>query len=181
MVSIFNRLFGKKKQCKPNAFSGVLEVNRLLAFEERLRVLLEQDKFLARSDYEPLLVEFASLKETFTGLQKTKTLDYFCKNNGIDEIRINENGIYQISYQLFGVQDTSGTFNFNAVLLVNNQPLNDTFNESPVIRNSPENRMTLTSTVILRLKAGDVLKLNGVSIEDIRYDNARIDIEKIGD
>ena len=100
---------------------------------------------------------------------------------GSDEIRINENGIYQISYQLFGVQDTSGTFNFNAVLLVNNQPLNDTFNESPIIRNSPENRMTLTSTVILRLQAGDVLKLNGVSIEDIRYDNARIDIEKIGD
>lgn len=40
--------------------------------------------------------------------------------------------------------------------------------------------MTLTSTVILRLQQGDVLKLNGVSIEDIIYDNARIDIEKIG-
>lgn len=90
MVSIFNKLFGKKKQCKSNAFSDVLEVNRLLAFEERMRVLLEQDKFLARSDYEPLLVEFASLKETFTGLQKTKTLGYFCKKNGIDETRINE-------------------------------------------------------------------------------------------
>lgn len=90
MVSIFNKLFGKKKQCKSNAFSDVLEVNRLLALEERMRVLLEQDKFLARSDYEPLLVEFASLKETFTGLQKTKTLGYFCKKNGIDETRINE-------------------------------------------------------------------------------------------
>lgn len=90
MVSIFNKLFGKKKQCKSNAFSDVLEVNRLLAFEERMRVLLEQDKFLARSDYEPLLVEFASLKETFTGLQKTKTLGYFCKKNWIDETRINE-------------------------------------------------------------------------------------------
>lgn len=74
MVSIFNKLFGKKKQCKSNAFSDVLEVNRLLAFEERMRVLLEQDKFLARSDYEPLLVEFASLKETFTGLQKQRLL-----------------------------------------------------------------------------------------------------------
>lgn len=90
MVSIFNRLFGKKKQCKQNAFSDVLEVNRLSAFEERLRVLLKQDRFLARSDYEPLLVEFASLKETFTGLQKTKTLDYFCKCNGIDETRITD-------------------------------------------------------------------------------------------
>ena len=99
---------------------------------------------------------------------------------GSDEININETGIYQVSYQLFGVQDVSGTFNFNAVLLLNNQSLNDTFNQSPVIRNSTSNRMTLTSTVILSLKAGDVLKLSGVSIEDIRYDNARIDIEKIG-
>ena len=99
---------------------------------------------------------------------------------GSDEININETGIYQVSYQLFGVQDVTGTFNFNAVLLVNNTPLNDTFNQSPVIRNSTSNRMTLTSTVILRLEAGDVLKLEGVSIEDITYENARIDIEKIG-
>ena len=99
---------------------------------------------------------------------------------GSDEININETGIYQISYQLFGVQEVTGTFNFNAILSVNNQPLNDTFNESPVIRNSTSNRMTLTSTVILQLQAGDILKLNGVSIEDISYQNARIDIEKIG-
>lgn len=99
---------------------------------------------------------------------------------GSDEININETGIYQISYQLYGVQDTVGTFNFNAILSVNNQSLNDTFNESPVIRNSTSNRMTLTSTVILQLQTGDVLKLNGVSIEDIIYDNARMDIEKIG-
>ena len=99
---------------------------------------------------------------------------------GSDTININESGIYQISYQLYGVQDTTGSFNFNAVLLVNDNALTDTFNESPVIRNSTSNRMTLTSTVILRLQAGDTLKLQGVSIEDIRYDNARIDIEKIG-
>ena len=98
---------------------------------------------------------------------------------GSDEILINQTGIYQVSYQLYGVQTVSGTFNFNAILSVNNVPIQDTFNESPVIRNSPSNRMTLTSTVILKLKAGDVLRLNGVSIEDIRYDNARIDIEKI--
>ena len=99
---------------------------------------------------------------------------------GSDEININETGIYQVSYQLFSVQDVTGTFNFNAIISVNNQPLNDTFNESPVIRNSTSNRMTLTSTVILRLQARDVLRLNGVSIEDILYDNARIDIETIG-
>ena len=97
-----------------------------------------------------------------------------------DEININETGIYQVSYQLFGVQTIPGTFNFNAVLLVNDQALEDTFNQSPVIRNSSSNRMTLTGTIILELEAGDILKLSGVSIEDISYDNARIDIEKIG-
>ena len=99
---------------------------------------------------------------------------------GSDEIQVNETGIYQVSYQLYGVQDVTGTFNFNAILSVNNQPLQDTFNESPVIRNSTSNRMTLTSTVILQLQAGDGLRLSGVSIEDISYNNARIDIEKIG-
>ena len=98
---------------------------------------------------------------------------------GSSEIKINEDGIYQISYSLTGVGDEIGRFNFNAILSVNNEPIQDTFNESPVIRNSPSNRMTLTSTVIIRLQAGDILRLNGVSIEDIRYDNARIDIEKI--
>ena len=40
--------------------------------------------------------------------------------------------------------------------------------------------MTLTSTVILRLEAGDILNLGAVSIEDVTYPRARIDIEKIG-
>lgn len=99
---------------------------------------------------------------------------------GSQDIIINENGIYQISYQLFGTQDAITTFNFNAILIVNNQSINSTFNESPVLRENVSNRMTLTSTVILRLNAGDVLNLGGVSIEDITYPNARIDIEKIG-
>lgn len=99
---------------------------------------------------------------------------------GSQDIIINENGIYQISYQLFGTQDEITTFNFNAILIVNNQAINSTFNESPVLRENVSNRMTLTSTVILRLNAGDVLNLGGVSIEDITYPNARIDIEKIG-
>ena len=85
---------------------------------------------------------------------------------------------YHINYLEFKKQ--AGTFNFNAILLVNDVAQNDTFNQSPVIRNSAENRMTLTSTVILKLNAGDTLKLQGVSIEDIVYNNARIDIEKIG-
>ena len=94
---------------------------------------------------------------------------------------INEDGIYQISYSLTGVGQDIGRFNFNAILLVNSTPLNDTLNEGPVINdNNFNNRQTLTATVILRLSADDILQLGALSQENITYTNARIDIEKIG-
>ena len=100
---------------------------------------------------------------------------------GSDEIKINEDGIYQISYQLDGNTKTSGRFNFNAILVVNGIPQFDTLNEGPVIvEDIINNRYTLTSTVILKLNAGDILQLEGLSQENITYPNARIDIEKIG-
>ena len=100
---------------------------------------------------------------------------------GSNEIKINEDGIYQISYSLTGLGDEIGRFNFSAILLVNGTPLNDTLNEGPVINASNfNNRQTLTATVILRLNAGDMLQLGGLSQENITYTNARIDIEKIG-
>lgn len=99
---------------------------------------------------------------------------------GSNEIMINEDGIYQISYQLEGTAKATNTFNFNAVLFVNGIPISDTLNEGPVIvENISNNRMTLTSTVILKLNAGDVLQLSGLSQENITYPTARIDIEKI--
>ena len=48
-----------------------------------------------------------------------------------------------------------------------------------IVSDLVNNRITLTSTVILKLNAGDRLKLVGVSIEDITYEKARMDIEKI--
>ena len=100
---------------------------------------------------------------------------------GSSEIKINEDGIYQISYQLDGNTKTSGRFNFNAILVINNIPQFDTLNEGAVIvEDIINNRYTLTSTVILRLTSGDILQLEGLSQENITYPNARIDIEKIG-
>ena len=100
--------------------------------------------------------------------------------NGSNEILINENGIYQISYQLTGVNQGNERFNFNSVILVNGIPLNSTLNEGVVLSEDIiNNRYTLTSTVILKLNANDILQLGGLSLEDITYPNARIDIEKI--
>lgn len=102
-------------------------------------------------------------------------------DSGSSEIRINKDGIYQISYQLDGNTTTSGRFNFNAILVVNRIPLFDTLNEGPVIvEDIINNRYTLTSTVILKLNEGDILQLEGLSQENITYPNARIDVEKIG-
>ena len=98
---------------------------------------------------------------------------------GSDTILVNETGIYQISYQLFGIKEGAGSFNFNAVLLVNDSTIDSTFNDGPVLEDLVNNRITLTSTVILRLNAGETLKLAGVAIEDIEYEKARNDIEKI--
>ena len=100
---------------------------------------------------------------------------------GSNEIMVNEDGIYQISYQLDGLDQTVGRFNFNAILLVNNVPLDDTLNQGPVLDEKiVNNRYTLSATVILRLSAGDILQLGGLSLEDVTYPAARIDIEKIG-
>ena len=100
---------------------------------------------------------------------------------GSSEIKINEDGIYQISYSLTGVGDEIGRFNFNAILSINGTPISNTLNEGSVINASNfNNRQTLTATVILRLSSGDVLQLNGLSQENITYTSARIDIEKIG-
>lgn len=99
---------------------------------------------------------------------------------GTSEFNINETGIYQISYQLFGIKNTAGTFNFNAIILVNGIPLDETLNSSPVLKDEiNNNRMTLTSTVILRLNAGDIVQLGGLSLEEVQYTNALIDIVKI--
>ena len=101
---------------------------------------------------------------------------------GSNEININESGIYQISYQLEGIdQGASTRFNFNAVLLVNGVALTDTLNEGAALSEDiVNNRYTLTSTVILRLNSGDILQLGALSFENVNYPNARIDIEKIG-
>ena len=104
--------------------------------------------------------------------------DAISHQDGTSEFKINQDGIYQISYQLYGVKSISGTFNFNAVILVNGIPLNETLNSSPVLKDEVNNRMTLTSTIILQLNAGDTVQLGGLSLEEVQYTNAYIGMEQ---
>ena len=119
----------------------------------------------------PTVIKF-SKNEIEVGSALTHTL-------GSENIDINESGIYQISYQVEGQRQTTGTFNFNCLLLVNGIPLDDTENETPILKDDFSNRMTNSSTVILKLNAGDTLSLGIFTIEDITYPRARMDIEKI--
>lgn len=65
------------------------EVARLVDFEKRLRLLLDADIFIARSDYEPLFQEYKDIYEHFSALKKSDTLDYFCAQNHIKSKLIN--------------------------------------------------------------------------------------------
>ena len=62
---------------------------------------------------------------------------------------------------------------------MNETKIDSIFNAGPVLEDLVNNRITLTSIVILGLNAGDTLKLAGISIEDSVYKKARIEIEKI--
>lgn len=55
-----------------------------------------------------------------------------------NQIMINEDGIYQISYQLEGNAQEIGRFNFNGILIVNNIPLEDTENDGLVFKMEAE-------------------------------------------
>ena len=65
------------------------EVARLVDFENRLRLLLDTDIYIARSDYEPLFKEYRDIYEHFSALKKSNTLDYFCAQNRIKSKLIN--------------------------------------------------------------------------------------------
>ena len=106
--------------------------------------------------------------------------DAISHQEGDSEFKINESGIYQISYQLYGINNSSdNTFNFNAVILLNGSAINSTLNSSPALKDNVNNRMTLTSTVILSFNAGDIIQLGGLSLENIVYQDSRFDILKI--
>ena len=87
MVGFFSKLFnlGKTKR------SGVImtaELECLCQFENALNNLLEQDVYIARSDYKDLRDENACIFSHFKVLSDSKTLNYYCQEHGVEEKRI---------------------------------------------------------------------------------------------
>lgn len=84
-MSFFTKLFNRVSYKKE---SDIPELRKLKEFEVYLDSLLSLDQFLARSDYKFLIESFNDLFETFDKLSKTETLNYYCKEKGINTKRL---------------------------------------------------------------------------------------------
>ena len=85
-VSILSRIFGKKpSHAEKTTVAPTPEYASLLQFTQRLNSLLQDDKYLARSDYRQLIDEYAETNTFFANLKTAKTLGYYCSTNGIQE------------------------------------------------------------------------------------------------
>ena len=87
MAFIFSKLFNLGK-AKRSEVVMTAELERLCQFEDALNDLLEQDIYIARSDYKDLRDENANIFSHFKVLQDSKMLNYYCQEHGIDDKRI---------------------------------------------------------------------------------------------
>ncbi len=90
-MSLLSRLFGTKSIVTENSSgtpASTSEFDRLLAFGGELKRLLKEDRYIARSDYKPIVDEFSDVKTFFLNLQASNLLSMYCEKNGLDEERI---------------------------------------------------------------------------------------------
>ena len=90
-MSFLSRIFGTKHETTEKSSvnsASTPEFNRLLAFGGALMRLLNEDRFIARSDYKPIVEEYADIKTFFLNLQASNLLGMYCEKNGLDEERI---------------------------------------------------------------------------------------------
>lgn len=90
-MSLISRIFGEKKSRSSNRteqHTTTPEFQRLLEFGKTLQQLLKEDKYIARSDYRPIVKEYSDIKDFFQNLQSTNLLQMYCENNDLDEKRI---------------------------------------------------------------------------------------------
>ena len=68
-------------------FSGPMtpEHKSIVDFYSNIENILQQDKYLARSDYHFIVKEFADTYSFFLSQQRASTLTYYCKENGLKE------------------------------------------------------------------------------------------------
>ena len=76
-MSLLSRIFGTKPGVTEQSSATPAttpEFDRLLAFGGALMRLLNEDKYIARSDYKPIVEEYADIKTFFLNLQTANLL-----------------------------------------------------------------------------------------------------------
>ena len=81
-MSFWDKFFKRRKEVAKDETPS-MELTSLAAFEGRVDELLSRDEFVARSDYKPVVGEYARLYSQLNTLRKTGTLPYFCNEKGI--------------------------------------------------------------------------------------------------
>ena len=90
-MSLLDRIFGKKPEDTektPVTPASTPEFESLLAFGGALKRLLNEDRYIARSDYKPIVEEYDKTRTFFENLQASNLLTMYCEKNGLDEKRI---------------------------------------------------------------------------------------------
>lgn len=86
-MSFFNRIISfihKNDKIQVNS----VEALKLQVFDNELNELLKQDRFIARSDYSPIVKSYADLFEQMKVLNTSGTLGYFCKDKGMQQKKV---------------------------------------------------------------------------------------------
>ncbi len=79
-MGIFSKLFGRKE--KLNTSNEYVQATE---FNQELKTLLSEDKYIARSNYAPLVGKYQSIYTFFDSAKKANTLSFYCKQNRLQE------------------------------------------------------------------------------------------------
>ena len=86
-MGLFSKIFKKKDLTATSVTDNMLSLNaecqKLFALKGFLDTLLSENRYIAKSDYRPKLLNERKTIEYFGVLQSSHTLDTFCQNNSI--------------------------------------------------------------------------------------------------
>jgi len=86
-MSLFSNILKKKETADTLRTSGAMtpEHRQLVAFYDRLKTMLSEDRYLARSDYRSLVEDNGSINDFFLAQKQADTLSYYCEKNKLSE------------------------------------------------------------------------------------------------
>lgn len=74
----------KKQSSQPIRTDFPYEYKRVLSFNKRFNAMMNQDRFIARSDYKALIFEFSDLMKFFKTLESSGMLSEYITKHGLD-------------------------------------------------------------------------------------------------